>query len=313
MKQLTTLTLIFVTSLASLGAVSVAWAQAEPSTSAEPPAEDGAAAPATTACFPQCRAGYVCASGQCVPACNPPCPAGTQCTPDLTCEPVESAEEAPAEAEPPPPMTRRERRLAREIDREREREARRQEREEQRAEIDKQRLANRRNFRIQMGMGLGIGEGYYDDAAVFHFGFQPGIRWNFHDHFGFSVLGNFYMGTWDDTIFDNGSLLGMRAHFNPYFGPLGRFIIGPSVVLGRTWYTAEEEVTTVGPGGLENDTAEFTQALWVTGIGFRGGLLLGATESVEIAFGIYRLTEDTSPRFSLFQETEVDFSAGFAF
>jgi hypothetical protein len=30
-------------------------------------------------CVPDCRLGYDCVAGQCVPACNPPCPAGLEC------------------------------------------------------------------------------------------------------------------------------------------------------------------------------------------------------------------------------------------
>jgi hypothetical protein len=53
--------------------------------------------------------------------------------------------------------------------------------------------------------------------------------------------------------------------------------------------------------------------MWLGGAGFRGGLLLGATESVEISFGVYRLSEGSSPRFNLFESTEINFAAGFGF
>ena len=37
------------------------------------------------ACFPPCRAGYLCWSGQCVSACNPPCGLGEQCAAGGVC------------------------------------------------------------------------------------------------------------------------------------------------------------------------------------------------------------------------------------
>src|SRR5688500_5461091 len=55
------------------------------------------------ACVPDCRAGFVCASGQCVGACNPPCGAGHRCTATRECvlDAVSSTSAAP-----PPAWTR---------------------------------------------------------------------------------------------------------------------------------------------------------------------------------------------------------------
>lgn len=36
-------------------------------------------------CQPTCRAGYVCATGRCVSACNPPCALGESCSPQAEC------------------------------------------------------------------------------------------------------------------------------------------------------------------------------------------------------------------------------------
>ncbi len=56
-----------------------------------------AATPAADECFPACRAGYVCARGQCVSSCNPPCASHEVCT--ATGECVATAP-APAPAAP---------------------------------------------------------------------------------------------------------------------------------------------------------------------------------------------------------------------
>ena len=54
-----------------------------------PPAPDPVAA-----CVPDCRPGFVCVSGGCVSACNPPCPSNLVCTRDRTCvTPAEAAEQ----------------------------------------------------------------------------------------------------------------------------------------------------------------------------------------------------------------------------
>ena len=43
------------------------------------------------ACYPECRGGYGCAAGRCVPACNPPCGSSERCTPAGTCAAVAKA------------------------------------------------------------------------------------------------------------------------------------------------------------------------------------------------------------------------------
>lgn len=63
----------------------------------EEPVADGGAVPAD-ACFPACRAGFVCASGECVEACNPPCGLGYACSANGACEPLEAAGVAGADA-----------------------------------------------------------------------------------------------------------------------------------------------------------------------------------------------------------------------
>lgn len=43
------------------------------------------------ACFPSCRAGYLCHQGQCISACNPPCGAGEVCEDGGVCRLMEAA------------------------------------------------------------------------------------------------------------------------------------------------------------------------------------------------------------------------------
>lgn len=79
----------------------LAWAQA-PAAGGQP--AGAAPAPALTGlqCVPSCRAGYVCASGACVSACNPPCASNESCTSDGQCI-VTAPAPAPAPAAAPPP------------------------------------------------------------------------------------------------------------------------------------------------------------------------------------------------------------------
>jgi hypothetical protein len=49
--------------------------------------------PDAAECVPTCREGFICHSGSCISACNPPCDANQQCTSDGQC--VGSSSEAP--------------------------------------------------------------------------------------------------------------------------------------------------------------------------------------------------------------------------
>jgi hypothetical protein len=62
------------------------------------------AAPIEAACFPACRAGYLCHEGQCVSACNPPCAAGESCTAAGECRSAVLVAPMPAESEMPNPL-----------------------------------------------------------------------------------------------------------------------------------------------------------------------------------------------------------------
>ena len=77
-------------------------ADAVPLGSAQPApvgVEGPQAAVAAPECVPACRSGYVCLSGQCVSACNPPCADGWQCTAAAECV---AAPALPVAAQQPP-------------------------------------------------------------------------------------------------------------------------------------------------------------------------------------------------------------------
>jgi hypothetical protein len=56
-----------------------------------------AAKDSSAACYPPCRAGYLCHEARCVSICNPPCLEGQSCVDGTRCE-------APVSEPPPPPM-----------------------------------------------------------------------------------------------------------------------------------------------------------------------------------------------------------------
>ena len=58
---------------------------------------------AGAACFPACRDGFTCYSGQCVSLCNPPCPNGLECVEGHRCEPPLPGSSSTRPYEPPPP------------------------------------------------------------------------------------------------------------------------------------------------------------------------------------------------------------------
>jgi hypothetical protein len=60
------------------------------------------ASPAPVLCVPACRSGFVCITGQCVSACNPPCSAGMSCTSTGECLAPPSAPPVAVNAAPAP-------------------------------------------------------------------------------------------------------------------------------------------------------------------------------------------------------------------
>ncbi len=78
-------------------------AQSASGSTVSPTPEGGEQAPPPAlpprACFPECRAGYLCHEGTCISRCNPPCAVGEQCSESGLCT-------APPPGRPPPPPTR---------------------------------------------------------------------------------------------------------------------------------------------------------------------------------------------------------------
>src|SRR5689334_13501096 len=77
-----------------------AGAAAETPVEPPPSAPDVAGEPAPVACFPSCRRGYLCVSGQCVSACNPACGADEICTAEGECLSRQPAAAPAAQAAP---------------------------------------------------------------------------------------------------------------------------------------------------------------------------------------------------------------------
>ena len=79
-----------------------AFAEQTPSSdSTSSPTTSSATSSSDNACYPPCRAGYLCHAAKCVSVCNPPCASGEVCIDGTRCE-VETG--SPAVAEPPPPI-----------------------------------------------------------------------------------------------------------------------------------------------------------------------------------------------------------------
>ena len=79
-----------------------------PTASSAPAAAPVAPAPSAAqasaaACFPACRDGFTCYSGQCVSLCNPPCPSGLECVDGHRCEPPLPGSTNARPYEPPAP------------------------------------------------------------------------------------------------------------------------------------------------------------------------------------------------------------------
>ncbi len=72
-----------------------------PSAAELAPAPPPPASAAPPACFPACRDGFMCHSGQCISRCNPACPDNLECVDGRRCEPP--ASRAPRPYEPPVP------------------------------------------------------------------------------------------------------------------------------------------------------------------------------------------------------------------
>ena len=71
--------------------------------SAPAPAPAPGSAPASEACFPACRDGFVCHEARCISLCNPPCRPGEVCVDGRLCEPAPPHPASPRITEPPPP------------------------------------------------------------------------------------------------------------------------------------------------------------------------------------------------------------------
>lgn len=173
-------------------------------------------------CFPACRAGFLCHSGQCVSRCNPACAEGFECTEALTCVSPTSKTE-PAEPALPPKRT---------------------------ASPDDDRPRYHDGFYLQLALGLmaagGEAKGFDDGSGKIDFvGSGPRV----HTALGFTVANGLVIGgllgleghelrvkdTNDDLVFAADSattdLLAFSDwYFMPDFGFHGQLALGPSFI-----------------------------------------------------------------------------------
>ncbi len=173
-------------------------------------------------CFPACRAGYLCHSGQCVSRCNPACAEGLECTEALTCVSPTSKTE-PAEPALPPKRA---------------------------ASPDDDRPRYHDGFYLQLALGLmaagGEAKGFDDGSGKVDFvGSGPRL----HTALGFTVTKGLVIGgllgleghelrvkdTNDDLVFAADSattdLLAFSDwYFMPDFGFHGQLALGPSFI-----------------------------------------------------------------------------------
>ncbi len=266
---------------------------AETATPANEPAPVAASTtapvPAETQCFPTCRPGYLCANGGvCVQACNPPCPRGTQCSPDLMCTPTT-----------PQPA-------ASEDDRDDDEHHRGHDKptKEELAEQERIRSEARHRFRFQLGMRFSIIDVFATDKEGAEFGIMPGLRVNFSDAFGVAVAADAYVGEFDSNSTE-GSTAGLRAQLSPYVGPFQHFTMGPTLVYGVSSNVEEDE------SGASMAKDEYS--LYKFGLGFRVATVRGAQEQIEVAMQLIRFSESKDSGIGALRSNEFMISGGYAF
>jgi hypothetical protein len=198
---------------------------AAPPAAAAPPATQAApAAPPTYAvvypCYPPCRSGFICYTGRCVSACNPPCAEGLVCTERGACAyDAEEGERANALGEQSEEISPRMR----------------------------ERMAYREKPRFTVHGLMDVG-GFLDaDLMAIGLSAAIGYRQNFAEKFGLHLRVGAAVGSvqvpnsssssdtssTNATRGDSTTFTHVYGEFVPYFGPLGRFYLGPILWGGR--------------------------------------------------------------------------------
>ncbi|GEM_PF-2276462 len=253
--------------------------------------------PATTdtsqlACFPKCRSGYVCHQGRCVSRCNPPCEPGTVCTAEHLCVALANSWPHPSPAANAPVQHRpTQDRLA--LDR----------------EIARQeRLKYRMNPRLTV-QGRFIFGGLADMEVMFvGVTGSVGFRQNLKEHFGLQVrAGLAVAGTlpfasstrssrstgYDGYDDDTAVMTHYYGEAGPYFGPFGRFYLGPIVWAGR--YTFSRDTLVKRDADGDPIDRVMVPDGWKAGGGLDMGILALRHEQLDINWRVKSSFSDQVP------------------
>ena len=240
--------------------------QSAPTSNAQQPF----APPSAVAC-PICPAGTVCVNGGCAAAYYPQCPPGWYFDGVRSCLPVPYGAYSPAYLPVPygayPLGDRGE-------DPE---EARLQ------ASRDKRRLQSRFTLDAEGMLGL-MGDANVPVITP-TVAILAGFRRNFAPRFGMILRGGVLAGkaTFEESNgnasnpTDSTSMLGVLGEVIPFWGPFGRFYVGPTIWLARLSFGKPELQSGSTFVWLRNDTT--------LGIGFHCGVLLGQEERTVLSFG----------------------------
>ncbi|MBN2344497.1 MAG: hypothetical protein JXX29_01635 [Deltaproteobacteria bacterium] len=237
-------------------------------------------------CMPACRAGFLCHRGMCVSACNPPCSSGFVCTAAAQCVADTNG--------PPPPSSVATAQYADQM-------ARREQARKERLEL---RMKYRKAPRFMLATVLGIG-GIGDDLDMMAY-MTPslGFKMNFIDTVGFQIRAGGMLGLVDlglsstDSYGDEDTsepigFGGFYAEGGVFFGPFGRFYIGP---IGWFSYTKPFDEYITFDGFRYGAPDEIDGPLG--GGGLDMGIRVGKREQIDIHWRI-RSTFTTSMPFAL--------------
>lgn len=224
------------------------------------------------ACFPPCRSGYLCDGSRCVSRCNPPCANGEVCADDGSCirrspDIVGGSERADLEpVEPPVEAKQRER--------------------------ERYRMSPRLTLHGLISLGAMV------RAKVGEVGLTGaiGYRQNLLPQFGIHVrLGAGVAAATTSSQDSNGNVTSSDSttmgecygELNPFFGPMGRFYLGP--ILWLSYFTFNRNT-------LDSNTEHIVLGnAWKGGGGIDMGILALSHEQLDINWRIKSSFNDQVP------------------
>ncbi len=230
----------------------------------------------TDACFPPCRAGFICNAGSCISACNPACAVDQVCTEYGTCAVKTELTE--------------------------------HEKSEQRALSMRKRLANRTKPRFTLYGLTSVGGLVRANLMAVGATVAIGYRQNFTETFGLHVRAGLAAGgvmvndesssssssstagstRQDDTVFGH-----FYGEFVPYFGPFGRFYFGPLVWYGHFGFQ-KNTLNSYDDYDRLRKTYEISDS-WKGGTGIDMGILLLGREQLDINWRLKSTLNDQIP------------------